>query len=145
MQPDTTPDLDEIWRLVSKLSAWLKTYPGFGDGDEPDPEWSDRDSEECGNALPWLLRVARERDELGDELRRTRNNVGELEEVSAQWMQATRSERARAEKAEARAKKLEMALRNFYAMVQGEAPALLEDDHNAETVACLLAQKEPKP
>lgn len=40
-------------------------------------------------------------DELRDELRRTRNNLGELEEVSAQWMQAARSERARAEKAEA--------------------------------------------
>lgn len=103
MQPDPTPDLDEIWRLVSKLSAWLKTYPGFGDGDEPDPEWSDRDSEECGNALPWLLRAARERDELRA---RAEKAEAELRESA----KAMRAEFVRAEKSEARAKELEAAL-----------------------------------
>ena len=64
MQPDPTPDLDELERQAGVLAAWLKTCPRFADGDYPDPAWSDRDSEECGNALPWLLRAARERDEL---------------------------------------------------------------------------------
>jgi chromosome segregation ATPase len=53
--------------------------------------------------------------------------------------------RARAEKAEARVKELETALHGLYAMVNGEAPMLLENDHNAERVVFLLAQKEPKP
>lgn len=135
MQPDTTPDLDELNEL-ERLIAEARAYPMVGPFrmagvEEPQiglsPDVAER-----------YLRAARERDELRAQLDAWARVFGssQLTHAVARLEAAER----RAEKAEARAKELEVALRNFYAMVQGEAPALLEDDHNAEAVTCLLAE-----
>lgn len=43
-----------------------------------------------------------------------------------------------------RVEELEHLGRNFYAMVRGECPSLLEDDHNAYKFEFALAMKEPE-
>lgn len=63
MQPDPTPDLDELERLHRDASS-----PGQIVTSHKMTVWEFDLCCESRNALPWLIRAARERDELRAEL-----------------------------------------------------------------------------
>ena len=61
-------------------------------------------------------------------------------ETKAAWDSAEYNAR-RAEKAEARVAELKYALENLFALINGECPSLLEDNHHYDMVRAALKEQ----
>lgn len=164
MQPDPTPDLDELERLHRDASS-----PGQIVTSHKMTVWEFDLCCESRKALPWLLRAARERDELRAEMdallympdaselppptpeQESRNAAIREIVLNPQLLAELR---ARAEKAEARAKGLEAAaspLLEFLRTLPEDALGRDAElgfayrDQAIDSLERALAQKEPKP